>query len=505
MKILKVAIFFFLYLLGACIAASAEYKISYLGSFVSNNEHIIDASPAGWVILADIDAKDICHVLLNINTGNTQRLCDKGLASAQAVNDKGEVLGRTNMKTAAIWSAAHGLIKLKSPKYQYNEIRPEDINNNGTAVGYTVTGESADGSGYYTHETRKALVWNSSLKPKIINVAGQKRAWASAVNDKNEILVESAYYIGEDRSGSPQIYFRSKSGKLTKIEKSGGDDARFGSVSLNNKGQIASSSEGAHIFTPASGWRDITFGEGNCDRCDRGDYSQISDSGKALFDDGYQGDLLSAYPHPGITLNCLMPQNAEIKNTNFRVSDLDHYSFDNPHFLKGDRIILSADISGDGKGMQTFLMEENKDSPNAIYNYCIFLEIEKSEDPKFDCTTNYYQEDRVNGCKGDFYLTTADGIIPPLNVNLIASLPYSKEITCPDNILQSFSVAGANQMLEFSLRLDPGFRYNFYVSDPRFSVSYHDEVSSVGAYYQISPLSCRKPLEGLVNVKEEGE
>jgi hypothetical protein len=496
-KIIKICGFFALYLLGFCLAAKAEYKISYLGSIVSDNERIIDASSNGWLILADIDAKDICHIRYNLNTKKSDRLCEKGLASAQAINDKGVVLGKRNKTTAATWSPETGLVTLKKPGFKYNEIRPVDINNNGISTGYTVTLISGD---YYAPSENKTLIWDANGKAKTVQIEGQRKVFPVSINDKQKVLLKTSILYLDESFGTEEAYLRSKSGKLTKIEEDKFNVAKYGALSLNNKGQIASANGEANLYTPGSGWRELLSSDAECDRCDAEEFSAISDSGKAIFDN-YTTYALSDYPHAAINFTCLAPQNGIIQNTKGRIGDLEVTSIEDPRFLKGDRVIFTADLYGDDKGRQVFILEKNTESDSAIYNFCLNVNYHINESKEFDCEFDYRQGPRVSGCKGDLYLSSIDGAIPPMSLDLIANVDTYSEV-CPNNVVQSFEVSGANDHVPFSLRLDPEFYYFVKLSDPRFKLAVN-YLAGQQTYMQISPLTCRKPLEGLIGIKDE--
>lgn len=486
MRYLSVAIATLSVLLGIHQNLShAEYSIRYLGSVVSDNEQLVDASQSGWFLVKDITDPRECVVRAHLQRAGKVRLCDKGLSSAIRINDNGLVLGKTMQgatTTLAVWGDKRGLTILEKPEGAYDLLEATDLNNRGEVVGFS-TKEASDDESY--QRFHRAYWWRGNGELAPVKLRGTGNSQALALNDKGETVVwtrdtnyHEALYVGKH---SFRRIDRRGEGIYPSPDESG-------TYSINSQGQI-SSAQGLAIFSPRSGWRKLTEIV-RCDRCDISrDNVDISRSGRALFNSttGY----LSEYPKPAVKLSCLMPQNRNVTNTRLPVQNLEEY-MSAARFVNNDNVLFSADIAGDATSHQLFILERDAARVEAgtIRDYCPTV--------RFDGDKEYTPGYKIETCRGRFTVASTDGPLHGVPVKLFAR--QATGANCPSLLIDTLTSSASGTSL--SLTTDPGFTYYLAISDPRFGEERfdYDYRAVVREGYPIeSPISpCRKPLEGLI-------
>lgn len=457
-------------------AVNAEFTPRYLGSIVSDNEYIIDASDNGWILVGDSNNLSSCAFRTRLDDlGTVIKLCDKGMSKAVAVNRKGVVLGLDNNGAVAVWGDADGLKSFQNPSDGFTSLSPVEINNNGEVIGTSVKESWVDG---YIISNYKAYRWTKQGQIKSINLPAKGDTLAKAINDKGEIVV-----VLKRELKQPALYLGRSS--FTRIDRRGQaitpsiDDV----YKINDRGQIAWSR--GSIFTSTRGWRSVD-GIEQCDRCDEGFSAEISSNGQALFENGYRL-WLSDYPHKAVSLSCLAPNNRSVENTNILYGN--YYSAGGQaKFLQGGKILFNADFYNDSKYNQIFVLEpRGKDSE--VRDYCPNIQVTASSDERFNCVNSTSGQ----GCKGSFKVVSTDGALAGVEVKLYASQALYDDkgnLRCNPVLLNTFSSSTSGS--KFSFITDPQFSYYLTLGDARYvpASTYVSDIVELSA----PSGSCRDPL-----------
>lgn len=465
----------------------AEYQLRSIGGLISNNEFLIDSSSNGWVLVRDGDHKKGCPTRFNLKTKQVDRLCEHGLRSGIAINSKGHVLGTDKTNRLVILEKRNFKHILKSPPSSYGNVTLTDLNDKDVAIGFASKIEDSVDSYSNVHTS---FQWNRSGKFKLLTPpkgfeSASTFAWN--INNRGEMIVQIA------PNGPYRVYLRQRNGRYSPI----GDGIYSSNFGLNERGQVSINSYDDYLFTPGSGLRKVVSNPSNsCSRCDYDTFTSISEDGRAIFHDGYSLTL-SDYPHPAIPLTCLMPQNRKIVGSDRTVSDIDLGTLQLAKFLDDGRILISANLKGDGREQQLLIMEKSSAAEDGIYNYCVDISIYSDSQQVFNCNEVAPGESLIS-CHGTVFIDSFGSELPPLAINMLArQAKDSPDIICPENLVNQYQIPNAAAKFNFDENLDPGFRYYFMIDDPRFTLNIYNALYTPYSEIQTPILPCRAPFEGL--------
>jgi hypothetical protein len=467
--------------------ATADYSIRAVGPFVSIDETVIDAAAPDWLLVRDNSTDSSCIRRVNLSSGVTINLCDKGLHNAIRVNSSGVVLGTTPGSTdLAVWGDRSGLKILQRPNDEFTSIEPSDLADNGMVIGTTTLVTERQEDGYIDNiYTRQAYVWNSRGIPSPRSAGKGWNTQGLAINARGESVV----YADRADSGGSRLLTGKR--QLRRIDRRGAriSPSPYYSHRINNRGQILLGS--GYLYSPKTGWRELAGG--GCDRCDLSTTGSLSQGGKAIYNRGW-GYTISDYPNPVIRILCLTPQNQQIEGTNRRISDFEEGYISGMRFLGEDRVVMSADVKGDDRAQRIFIMTGVHGNSQ---DFCPTLSLSYEGIPSTNNCENSTSS-KVMTCRGRVRVESVRGPLDgiPLEVFASQSIGYGDDFTCAPNRLDQ--LVSHRSGTAFEVTTDPGFAYHIRITDPRYRSNWYTYVTlRMGKPIATAINSCRKPFEAL--------
>jgi hypothetical protein len=505
--ILLILLNFTLFLSATRSLHAQQYKFEKVGPFVSDDEGAIAINDRGELIGDNLKIEGGLFYA-KVDGSKVVNLTDVGFDVVTDINNSGTVLGQVKVdgkRTAALWSLKDGL-KILPKLENFDQSQGLALNDKDEVIGvnfyrdyyplqYRAGGYCTNSRAFYW--SRKTGLKRISKRPEIASVAydinqsgrivygEQTQTWESyrseILNSENVDLRRECYFdiilskFFTKKIHTSPLILRAHNGPHTAWISEGKFDGKIAQISSDNYVVVSTRLYKPNRQRPFN----QRFYEGT---------SKLGIGGIGLHN-------YSIYTRRrgSVAIECLLPQNTKISNSNLLVSNIAQQSSSPVDFFKGDSFVFNTLISGDAKFQQIILAKKlpaKKFGPH--YNHCLAIEMTSvSKSCPKQNSSEEYNFNEGGTCSHRLRVTEYSHNDPIPNVSL--TLVYAKRIptqlsaitprgggdNCGAFYDECYSskehpIPGATSSageITFSANISHNYYANIYLADPRFYVS----------------------------------